>query len=528
MRDSGSRLGAKFLLTSVFGTGVLLVGLAGCRSQQPGMVAINNSGFDPADANLAQVSGVSDGGIPVSGGMYPPVRGSQRLLEINGRGFDSRGVSGTGRVLGARMTNASQQQAVEYPQNVAQNDAPIERRRTQGVPAPDASYSRQDDPGSGYATAGYPSQTNPNDGYANDSQEYGRQSYPADGGYGRSSAPQQDAGQWSDGEDEAYNQVTEQADTPPPPLPVYDQPPAPAPNYLWTPGYWSYAPGGYYWVPGAWIAAPYTGALWTPGYWSVWHHRYGYHPGYWGRHIGFYGGVVYGFGYYGSGYHGGYWRGNDFCYNEAVNRVNVLNVRNVYNRSVIVNNTVINNTIVNNQNVTLNRVSYNGGTGGVQARPAPAEIAAYRGPRVPAMTSQLLNQRSAAQNRQQFFRENGGRPAVPAAPRPFAADRVAAPAVVRTALDTPRGGVAVSQPLGGCHSLGWFGRGCRARCGRGSTSRGLFRDRIRKGSGCWTCSSARSRPRFPGRAGSPRGSVSRRSNASRSFNSIRSCSVSRA
>ncbi len=201
MRDSGSRLGAKFLLTSVFGTGVLLVGLAGCRSQQPGMVAINNSGFDPADANLAQVSGVSDGGIPVSGGMYPPVRGSQRLLEINGRGFDSRGVSGTGRVLGARMTNASQQQAVEYPQNVAQNDAPIERRRTQGVPAPDASYSRQDDPGSGYATAGYPSQTNPNDGYANDSQEYGRQSYPADGGYGRSSAPQQDAGQWSDGED---------------------------------------------------------------------------------------------------------------------------------------------------------------------------------------------------------------------------------------------------------------------------------------------------------------------------------------
>jgi hypothetical protein len=57
----------------------------------------------------------------------------------------------------------------------------------------------------------------------------------------------------------------EQATAPPPPLPVYEQPPAPDPNYLWTPGYWAFGPGGYYWVPGAWCAAPYTGAPWTPG-----------------------------------------------------------------------------------------------------------------------------------------------------------------------------------------------------------------------------------------------------------------------
>src|SRR6516225_1268240 len=27
-------------------------------------------------------------------------------------------------------------------------------------------------------------------------------------------------------------------DVAPPPLPVYDQPPIPAPGYMWTPGYW--------------------------------------------------------------------------------------------------------------------------------------------------------------------------------------------------------------------------------------------------------------------------------------------------
>ena len=36
----------------------------------------------------------------------------------------------------------------------------------------------------------------------------------------------------------------------PPELPVYEQPPLPAPGYIWTPGYWAYGPDGYYWVPG--------------------------------------------------------------------------------------------------------------------------------------------------------------------------------------------------------------------------------------------------------------------------------------
>ena len=42
----------------------------------------------------------------------------------------------------------------------------------------------------------------------------------------------------------------------PPALPVYVQPPLPAPGYLWTPGYWSYGDAGYYWVPGVWVNRP--------------------------------------------------------------------------------------------------------------------------------------------------------------------------------------------------------------------------------------------------------------------------------
>ena len=51
----------------------------------------------------------------------------------------------------------------------------------------------------------------------------------------------------------------------PPALPVYVQPPLPAPGYIWTPGYWAYGDAGYYWVPGVWVSPPRAGVLWTPG-----------------------------------------------------------------------------------------------------------------------------------------------------------------------------------------------------------------------------------------------------------------------
>jgi WXXGXW repeat (2 copies) len=83
--------------------------------------------------------------------------------------------------------------------------------------------------------------------------------------------------------------------TPPPAIPVYTQPICPGPNYIWTPGYWAWGPDGYYWVPGTWVVAPAVGVLWTPGYWGWGNGVYLWHAGYWGPHVGFYGGINYGF-----------------------------------------------------------------------------------------------------------------------------------------------------------------------------------------------------------------------------------------
>ena len=81
-----------------------------------------------------------------------------------------------------------------------------------------------------------------------------------------------------------------------------------------------------------------------------------FHAGYWGPHVGFYGGVNYGFGYGGVGFVGGRWEGGHFAYNTAVMNVN---------------RTVIHNTYVENVHVTNvgNHTSFNGGPGGIKARP---------------------------------------------------------------------------------------------------------------------------------------------------------------
>ncbi len=142
----------------------------------------------------------------------------------------------------------------------------------------------------------------------------------------------------------------------PPALPVYEQPLCPGPGYLWTPGYWAWDDdAGYYWVPGTWVVAP-VGLLWTPGYWGWNDGVYAFNEGYWGPEIGFYGGINYGYGYGGEGFYGGEWRGGAFFYNTAVMRVDETRITNVYvNRTVIVNNE--------------SHVAFNGGQGGVAARP---------------------------------------------------------------------------------------------------------------------------------------------------------------
>ena len=239
-----------------------------------------------------------------------------------------------------------------------------------------------------------------------------QQAAPAD-----TSAPQQaapppppaDNGSYSDQsgdqgsyDDADYGQAPDDyATQPPPALPEYQQPPSPGDDYLWTPGYWGYASAGYYWVPGVWVQAPYQGALWTPGYW--------------GPHIGFYGGVNYGFGYVGQGYQGGYWNAGHFFYNRSVNNINITVVHNVYNRTVIVNNNV--------------HVAFNGGPGGINLRPRPAEIVAIREPHAAPMTAQLQVQRAASVNHAAFISVNHGRPATVVIEKPVMADRDVRPVV---------------------------------------------------------------------------------------------------
>jgi hypothetical protein len=224
----------------------------------------------------------------------------------------------------------------------------------------------------------------------------------------------------SDGDysDASYNDTpVDYASQPPPSLPDYQQPPIPQPGYIWTPGYWAWAPAGYYWVPGAWTEPPYEGALWTPGYWGFVGGRYGFHSGYWGRYIGFYGGVNYGFGYVGVGYQGGYWHGNNFAYNRSVNNFGSVRITNVYERNVVINRTVVEN-----------HVSFNGGPQGIRLRPSPAEVAAYRAPHAPPMRAQVDLARTSAANRAQFVAVNHGRPASFVADRPLAADKGIRPA----------------------------------------------------------------------------------------------------
>jgi hypothetical protein len=201
----------------------------------------------------------------------------------------------------------------------------------------------------------------------------------------------------------------------PPALPVYVQPPLPAPGYIWTPGYWAYGDAGYYWVPGVWVAPPQPGFLWTPAYWGWEGGFYRFHGGYWGPHVGFYGGVNYGFGYGGVGFCGGEWRGGVFAYNGAVANFGGVHVTNVYvNREVVQRNTIVN----------VNHVSYNG-PGGVMRQPSPEESRFANERHIEPTANQQQHFQAAAADRSQLAAVNHGRPATMAAPSPAAYHQVA-------------------------------------------------------------------------------------------------------
>jgi hypothetical protein len=134
----------------------------------------------------------------------------------------------------------------------------------------------------------------------------------------------------------AFAQVQISVGVAPPPIAVFDQPPCPGDDYIWTPGYYQYGNYGYYWVQGQWVIPPSAGLLWTPGYWGFAGRRFTWYEGHWGRQVGFYGGVNYGNGYFGAGFTGGRWEGRVFRHNTAISNVDRNNVRNTYeDRSVL-------------------------------------------------------------------------------------------------------------------------------------------------------------------------------------------------
>jgi hypothetical protein len=188
----------------------------------------------------------------------------------------------------------------------------------------------------------------------------------------------------------------------PPAIPEYEQPPPPDDGLVWTPGYWAWSEdiGDYYWVPGTWMDAPMVGYLWTPGYWFARRGRFVWQAGYWGPHVGFYGGINYGFGYFGRGFVGGAWRDGRMIYNHPVP-----------------------------DNASNSRVSYSGGGGGTNAQPNAAELAAAAEHHIPPTVAQLQQLRLAHANPAMRAGFNNGHPSMAAGSRPGEVSRASTPPV---------------------------------------------------------------------------------------------------
>jgi hypothetical protein len=216
----------------------------------------------------------------------------------------------------------------------------------------------------------------------------------------------------------AFSQVSISVDIAPPPLVVEDQPACPDDGLVWTPGYWAYddQQGAYYWVPGSWEQPPEVGLYWTPAYWGWNNGAYVFNEGYWGPSVGFYGGINYGHGYWGNGYGGGRWDNGHFAYNTAANNVQGGHVHNTYaDRSVVRSG--------------HNRVSFNGGQGGVNAQPTPQQQQVAQN-RVQPTAQQQAHFQAASQTRSHQVKVNAhpvtANGAAPAANQPQVSQQPAA------------------------------------------------------------------------------------------------------
>jgi hypothetical protein len=102
---------------------------------------------------------------------------------------------------------------------------------------------------------------------------------------------------------------------------------------------------------------------------------------------------------------------------------------------------VINNT------TTVNRVSYNGGNGGINARPRPEDERAARDRHIPPVSVQAQHVQAARTNPQLRASVNRGKPPVAATPRPGAFnDRAVAPAKEAGAPYNPPVNRGAAQP----------------------------------------------------------------------------------
>jgi len=157
-----------------------------------------------------------------------------------------------------------------------------------------------------------------------------------------------------------------------------------------------------------------------------------WHPGYWGLSVGFYGGINYGFGYFGRGYDGGYWRRGRFFYNRAFNRVDDDEIHHVYYRDDDFGH--------RHWDRDRDRVSYNGGRGGIDARPTWDDMRARHERRMGPVREQFRHERMARSMPEERWSRNHGRPGIAATERP---ERFRGRGVERATRD---GGPYRSQP----------------------------------------------------------------------------------
>ena len=100
------------------------------------------------------------------------------------------------------------------------------------------------------------------------------------------------------------------------------------------------------------------------------------------------------------------WNNGAFFYNRYVNNLGSANITNVYNKTVIVNNTTINN------------VSYNGGPGGITAKPTPVQLAAAKEAHIEPTPLQIQHEHAASATPALFASKNHGLPPVAATAHP--------------------------------------------------------------------------------------------------------------